>query len=73
MLLNNEFTQLEIGVAMITTSWVNAMLIWDNLPELWANLVAALTRLKMNNLSHTWISGLNEKPLNQKNQNVSRY
>ena len=58
--MNNELTQLKIGIAMITASWVNAMLIWDNLPELWANLVTALTGLKMDNLSHTWISGLKE-------------
>ena len=37
---------------MVGTSWVNAMLVGDDLPELGTNLVTALAGLKVDNLSH---------------------
>jgi len=36
---------------MVSSGGVNAVLVRDNLPELGANLVAALAGLKMNNLT----------------------
>jgi len=37
---------------MVCASWVNAMLIRDDFPELGTNLVAALTTLDVNKLAH---------------------
>ena len=44
--------ELEIGVTVIGTSWVNTMLIGDDLPELGTDLVTALTTLDVNDFSH---------------------
>ena len=37
---------------MVGTSWVNTMLVGDDLPELGTDLVTALTGLKVNDFSH---------------------
>ena len=37
---------------MVGTSWVNTMLVGDNLPELGTDLVTALSSLNVNDLSH---------------------
>ena len=50
--LISSLTQLKIGITMVGTSWVNAMLVGDDLPELGTNLVTALAGLKVDNLSH---------------------
>jgi hypothetical protein len=44
--------KLKIGVAMVGTSWVNTMLIGDDLPELGTDLVTALSSLDMNDFTH---------------------
>jgi hypothetical protein len=44
--------QLQVGLAVVCTSRVNAMLIADNFPEFGANLVAALAALDVDDLTH---------------------
>jgi len=44
--------QLEVGVAVVGTGWVNAMLVGDNLPEFGTNLVTALASLDVYKLAH---------------------
>mmetsp|Transcript_41678 Transcript_41678/g.63685 ORF Transcript_41678/g.63685 Transcript_41678/m.63685 type:complete len:400 (-) Transcript_41678:46-1245(-) len=44
--------KLEVGVTVVGTGGVNAVLVGDNLPELGTDLVTALSGLDMNNLSH---------------------
>merc|ERR1719272_2182167 len=44
--------KLEIGIAMVCTSGIDAVLIGDDFPELRSNLVAALTTLDVNELTH---------------------
>ena len=44
--------QLEITVTLVGTSWVNAMLIRDDFPELGTDLVTALSGLDVDYLSH---------------------
>ena len=44
--------KLEIGVAVVGTSWVNTVLIGDDLPEFGTDLVTALTSLDVNDFSH---------------------
>ena len=44
--------QLQVGVTVVGTSRVNAVLIGDDLPELGADLVAALATLDVNELTH---------------------
>ena len=47
-----RLTQLEIGITVVGASWVNAMLVGDDLPELGADLVTALAGLEVDNFSH---------------------
>jgi len=44
--------ELEIGITVVGTSWVDAVLVGDDLPELSSNLVTALTGLNVNDFSH---------------------
>ena len=44
--------QLEIGVTLVGTSWVNAVLVGDDFPELGTDLVTALSSLNVNDFSH---------------------
>merc|ERR1719310_1267900 len=44
--------ELEIGVTVVGTSWVNTVLIGDDFPELGTNLVTALAGLDVDDLSH---------------------
>merc|ERR1711977_248454 len=44
--------QLEVGVTVVGTGGVDAVLIGDNLPELGTNLVTALASLDVNELAH---------------------
>ena len=48
VIVDIDSLQLELGGASIGASWVNAMLIGDDLPELGTNLVATLSSLKVN-------------------------
>ena len=44
--------QLEVGVSVVGSSGINAVLVGNNLPELGTNLVTALSSLNVNNFSH---------------------
>jgi len=44
--------ELEIGVTVIGTGWVNSVFVGDDLPEFGTDLVTALTSLNMNDFSH---------------------
>ena len=44
--------ELEIRVTVVSTGWVNSVLVGDDLPELGTDLVTALTTLDMNDFSH---------------------
>jgi hypothetical protein len=44
--------KLKVGVTVVGTGWVNAVLVGDHLPELGTDLVAALTALDVHKLAH---------------------
>ena len=44
--------ELEIGVTVVGTGWVNSVLVGDDLPELGTDLVTALAALNVNDFSH---------------------
>merc|ERR1719326_2501505 len=44
--------ELEIGVTVVGTSWVNSVFIGDDLPEFGTDLVTALTSLDVDDFSH---------------------
>jgi hypothetical protein len=44
--------QLEVGITVVGTGRVNAVLVADDLPELGTNLVTTLTSLDVNDFSH---------------------
>ena len=44
--------ELEIGVTVVSTSWVNSVFIRDDFPEFGTDLVTALTTLDVNDFSH---------------------
>ena len=44
--------QLQVGVSVIRTGGINAVLITDHLPELRTDLVAALATLDVHELTH---------------------
>ena len=44
--------ELEIRVTVVSTGWVNSVLVGDDLPELGTDLVTALTSLNVNDFSH---------------------
>merc|ERR1719326_124712 len=44
--------ELEIGVTVVGTSWVNSVFVGDDLPEFGTDLVTALTTLDVNDFSH---------------------
>ena len=46
--------QQQVGIAMVSTSWIDAMLIGDHFPKFGANLIAALASLDMHKLSHSF-------------------
>ncbi len=50
-------TNLEIAVAVVGAGGVDAMLVRDDLPELGADLVAALASLQVDNLAHVDLLG----------------
>jgi len=47
--------ELEIGVTVIGTGWVNSVFVGDDLPEFGTDLVTALTSLNMNDFSHLFV------------------
>ena len=46
--------ELEIGVTVVGTGWVNTVLVGDDLPEFGTDLVTALSSLDVNDFSH-WV------------------
>jgi len=52
VVVNVDSLELEIGITVIGTGWVNSVLVGDDLPELGTDLVTALTTLDMNDFSH---------------------
>ena len=44
--------ELEIGVTVVGTGWVNSVFVGDDLPEFGTDLVTALTTLDVNDFSH---------------------
>jgi len=52
VVVNVDSLELEIGITVIGTGWVNSVLVGDDLPELGTDLVTALTSLDVNDFSH---------------------
>jgi hypothetical protein len=50
--VNVDALQLKIGVTVVSTGWVNTVLVGNHLPKLGTNLVTALASLNVNDLSH---------------------
>ena len=50
--VNVDALQLKIGVTVVSTGWVNTVLVGNHLPKLGTNLVTALATLNVNDLSH---------------------
>ena len=46
--------KLQVGITMIGSGRIHTMFIWDDLPKLCSDLVAALASLKMDNFSHCY-------------------
>jgi len=44
--------ELEIGITVVGTGWVNSVLVGDDLPEFGTDLVTALSSLNVNDFSH---------------------
>ena len=49
--------ELEVGVSVVRTGWVNTVLIRDNFPELSTDLVTALASLDVDDFSHVVMAG----------------
>ena len=47
VVVNIDSFELKIVVAGVCARWINAMFVRDDFPELWANLIAALTYLSI--------------------------
>jgi len=52
VVVNVDSLELEVGVSVVGTGWVNTVLIRDDFPELGTNLVTALSSLDVNDFSH---------------------
>ena len=52
VVIDVDSLKLEIGVTVVAASWVNAVLVGDDLPELGTDLVTALSALNVNDFSH---------------------
>ena len=52
VVVNVDSLELEVGVAVVGTGGVDAVFVGDDLPELSADLVTALTTLDVNDFSH---------------------
>ena len=50
--VHGDTLELEIGVTVVCAGGVNTVLVGDDLPELGADLVAALAALNVNDFSH---------------------
>jgi hypothetical protein len=52
VVVNVDSLQLEVGVSVVGSSWVNSVLVRDDFPEFGTNLVTALSSLDVNDFSH---------------------
>jgi len=52
VVVNVDSLQLEVGVSVVGSSWVNSVFVRDDFPEFGTNLVTALTSLNVNDFSH---------------------
>jgi len=52
IIIDIDSFKLKIGVTVISTSWVNAVFVWDDFPEFSTDLVTALSCLNVNEFSH---------------------
>ena len=52
VIVDVDSLELEIGVTVVGTGWVNTMFVGDDFPELGTDLVTALSGLDVNELSH---------------------
>ena len=52
VVVNVDSLELEIRVTVVSTSWVNSVLVRDDLPEFGTDLVTALSSLDVNDFSH---------------------
>ena len=52
VIVNVDSLELEIGITVIGTGWVNTMFVGDDLPEFGTDLVTALSSLNVNDFSH---------------------
>ena len=52
VVVNVDSLELEIGITVIGTGWVNTVFVGDDLPEFGTDLVTALSSLDMNDFSH---------------------
>jgi len=50
--------ELQVGVAVVGSGWVNSVLVGDDFPKLGTDLVTALTSLNVNDFSHFLIINL---------------
>ena len=52
VVLDVDSLELEIGVTVVGTGWVNSVFVGDDFPEFGTDLVTALTSLDVDNFSH---------------------
>jgi len=52
VIVDVDSLKLEIRVTVVSTGWVNSVLVGDDLPEFGTDLVTALTSLDVNDFSH---------------------
>ncbi len=52
VVVNVNSLELQVGVSVVGTSWVDTVLVRDDLPELGSDLVSALSCLDVNDFSH---------------------
>merc|ERR1719498_246195 len=52
VVVNVNSLELEIGITVVGTGWVNTVLVGDDLPEFGTDLVTALSTLDVNDFSH---------------------
>ena len=54
IIVDIDSLELEVGVSVVGTCWVNSVLVRDDLPELGTDLVSALTSLDVDDFSHVY-------------------
>jgi len=59
--VNVDALQLEVGISVVRSRWVNAMFVSNDFPEFGANLVSALSGLDMNDFSHGDLNSVKDR------------